>query len=77
MEMSEPTTELSSHTPLDSQANVELKCQERQLCVLWGCAHEGALTNINLKEQYKALIQTHLSSPGLSNHCGQQRCSGK
>lgn len=39
MKMSEFTTEHSSHFPLASEANTELKYQESQLYVLWVCVH--------------------------------------
>ena len=54
------------HSPLDGQANKELRHQESQLHVLWVCVHT-VWSNVNLRGQgTEALIHSHLSTPLVS-----------
>lgn len=78
MEMNELTTEPSSHSHWIARLkwSWSIRSTKRTCCgcvLTWG----AAWSNTNLSGEYKALIQTHLSSPGLSNHCGKQRFPGQ
>lgn len=78
MEMNELTTEPSSHSHWIARLkwSWSIRSTKRTCCgcvLTWG----AAWSNTNLSGEYKALIQTHLSTPGLSNHCGKQRFPGQ